>query len=149
MADFDNIEGWREDLREFEGKFPNRISIDGDEPIPILSSEIPVKLAELMLEDDELKDSIDAIYAYECFSEENPDLQPGHPKFQEQPTSAYKTVADFANWYTTKVHEPCWFLSWHGCALGLAMGVVSGDFESPRSAEAKKFINDNYDYSFE
>ena len=153
MATFDDISGWREELADYkasdEGKaYYNRYPLSSPEPVPVVSSEIPIRLAELLVTHAELRSAIEAIVDFEAVRAQHPEVGPGHPEWHKHPLEAYKTVLSFTDWYAMKVQEPYWAMSWHGCSRGLAEMFVEQKIDSIRTPAAYSYVNENYRKNF-
>ncbi|OED48251.1 hypothetical protein AB838_12660 [Rhodobacteraceae bacterium (ex Bugula neritina AB1)] len=149
MSSLDDLAGWESEIEDYRisdiaFKVPNRVSLDSQRRIPKLPYEVPIKLAELMLNDKRLRTALEKKLEWDLLLEENPDMGPDHPDWTQKPYEAHRLISKFSDWYAIKVSAPHRIKVWEDCAVGIAFSVLRGETTSVRSEQTKSYIKDFY-----
>lgn len=140
--------GWREEIAPYRigiGSFnvPNLIEYGSGRAIEKVSPLIPIRLAELIWQDEALAEAAKARHVWSKVIEEIPDMHPGHPRWGEMPSDAFYLLNEFQSWYLLKVPEPCFYGNWLSCAEGILFGVMDGEFASTSSPDVLRYVTSN------
>ncbi|MCV6594444.1 MAG: hypothetical protein OIF48_15935 [Silicimonas sp.] len=138
-------DGWQEELEPYrisESSFaiPNRVEYSSQREVEVVSSKIPIRLAELILGIDVLEDAIKKRHVWSKILEEIPDISADHPRWSELPYEASVLLINFESWFTLRVGEPNFYGSWLDCAEGISYRVLDGKFSSPHDDQALKYV---------
>ena len=145
VPDIDEVSGWKDfvenyRISDYAFSVPSRVDISSSIEIPRLPYLVPIRLAELLLLDEELRLALKAKLSWERIVENTQDFGPHHPDWAKNPWPAHRLIHSFAEWYAIKVNKANHSGVWESCAVLIAFSVLSGRFSAPNSREAEQEI---------
>ncbi|MET1411678.1 hypothetical protein ABVF61_05390 [Roseibium sp. HPY-6] len=142
MADFEDITGWREELRDhFEEFGQEGIDYLYRNSIEIIEQEVSISqvqdYADLLMKHKETRDALLVFAEWQKVKLAHPGgiVEPGDPAYKDRPKEIIYLLADFYEWYCMKTDFPCLKNRVSRWGKKLAIGVLQGEIASTRSKE--------------
>ncbi|WFE91596.1 hypothetical protein K1718_09620 [Roseibium porphyridii] len=148
MADFDDITGWRDELKAFrqsdEGKaYFEEYAIGSGKIAPKMPFENALELAGLMLRHQEIYQALLKGIEWGRLLESRPNFFPDNPDYWDlNPLESHETRNDFMDWYAFKAEVP-YSLGALNSAEFLAELVESKELPGLRSSETEAYVREN------
>lgn len=151
MADFDDITGWREELKAFQATDEGKVFFGtyrfwgGDKPkAPKLPFATLLHFAEMYLRFPEIETALKKSGAWGAYLNDNPDFGRDDEGFDELcPWAENEAVYDFQRWYAMKAQLP-----YDGTNLypgrRIAYKVAIGELPSLTSPETRAFAEKEF-----
>jgi hypothetical protein len=135
LPSFADTHNWREEIKpyrisDWNFRPPNMVSFASRKEVEPVSAAIPIRLAELIWHDPELKIAMRARKKWLDIVTAEPMMNPDHPRWNENPVQAYDLLNQFAAWYILRVGEPSVFNEWYGCAEAILCRMLNEEFDS-------------------
>ncbi|QFT30977.1 hypothetical protein K1718_09615 [Roseibium porphyridii] len=154
MADFDDITGWRDELKAFrqsdEGKaYFEEYEIGSGKIAPKMPFENALELAGLMLRHQEIYQALLKGIEWNRILEERPNFFHDHPDYWDlNPVESHETRNDFMDWYAFKSGLPYDDGALHMAEI-LAKMVERKELPALRSPQAEAYARSDFEIFFE
>ncbi|MEO9821672.1 MAG: hypothetical protein ABJ370_08920 [Paracoccaceae bacterium] len=148
MFNIDDISGWKEDIAENRKANQGNVFIPKayfggpgmPKPMPKLPFEIPAKIAEIVLNDAELRQVFSDLEIWARLVDVAQNSGKPDPCVPENRDTFRRIQIDFIKWCALQIDAPVvtWMLE--GCVRFLVDKVLDGKVSSPSSPEARTAV---------